>query len=167
MTPANFFPMNDPLTIYLHDHLAGSNFAVELLDGWRTTYRDEPLGRLAADLHREIEEDRVTLRGIIDRIGGETHPFKETVGWIAQKAAGFKLRREENLALGVFEGLEMLALGILGKRSLWAALALLAPTDRRLRDLDFTRLAERATRHHARVEAHRLGMTLAVFGPVP
>ncbi|WP_414661201.1 hypothetical protein [Horticoccus sp. 23ND18S-11] len=156
--------MNDPLTIYLHDHLTGSNFAVELLDGWRTTYRDEPLGRLAADLHREIEEDRVTLRGIIDRIGGETHPFKETVGWIAEKAAGFKLRREENLALGVFEGLEMLALGILGKRSLWAALDLLASTDRRLQGLDFPRLAERATGHHARVEAQRLGMIIAVFG---
>jgi hypothetical protein len=37
--------MSDPLATYLHDHLAGSNFAIELLDSLRDQYSGEPLGR--------------------------------------------------------------------------------------------------------------------------
>ena len=159
--------MSEPLTVYLHDHLAGSNFAVELLKDWQGSQADEPLGMLAAQLGREIEADQTELRRIIDCLGGEPSPMKETFGWLAEKAARFKLRHKEKSALGVFEGLEILALGILGKLSLWDALAELAPAEPRLQPFDFNRLAARAKDQHARVESHRRGMTKALFATHP
>jgi hypothetical protein len=59
--------MSDPLATYLHDHLAGSNFAIELLDSLRDQYSGEPLGRFAAALLIEIKEDQRTLRTMADR----------------------------------------------------------------------------------------------------
>lgn len=155
--------MSESLTIYLQDHLVGSNFAVELLKGWRSSHENEPPGILAVELGREIEADQAELRQIIERIGGASTTMKESVGWLAEKVARFKLRHEEKSALGVFEGLEILALGILGKLSLWEALAELAPSDPRLCAHDFNRLAARAREQHARVEAHRRGMIKELF----
>ena len=40
--------MSDSLAIYLHDHLAGSNFAVELLEFLREHHAGQPLGILLA-----------------------------------------------------------------------------------------------------------------------
>jgi hypothetical protein len=64
----------------------------------------------------------------------------------------------------LFEALEVLALGIQGKRSLWIALAALAPGDARLRQLDLERLAERAQAQFEEVERARLRLAPAAFG---
>jgi hypothetical protein len=58
--------------------------------------------------------------------------------------------------LGTFEALEALRLGILGKRALWQALAVVAEGDGRLRGMDFHHLAARAQAQHTQVEERRL-----------
>ncbi len=155
--------MSNPLATYLHDHLAGSNFAVSLVETWRDAPGDDSLNVFAAELLREIEADRADLRSIIERVGGEGHSFKETLGWIAEKVSRFKLGHSSGADLALFEGLEMLALGILGKASLWDALAVVAASDSRLQGIDFAQLLERAKDQHARVEARRMRLVPAVF----
>jgi hypothetical protein len=61
--------MGKPLVTYLHDHLAGSKFAVQLLETINDEHADEPLGRFSAELLTEVEEDRGVLEGIADRVG--------------------------------------------------------------------------------------------------
>ena len=55
--------MSDPLAIYLHDHLAGSNFAIELLEFLRDQHAGQKLGDAAGELLAEVEKDRKTLQG--------------------------------------------------------------------------------------------------------
>jgi hypothetical protein len=63
---------------------------------------------------------------------------------LTEKASRFKLGAGANGSFEVFEALEFLSLGILGKLSLWSALHLTARSDTRLEGLDFTRLVGRA-----------------------
>jgi hypothetical protein len=144
------------LAVYLRDHLAGSAAAVEILRGLRDEHADEPLGRFASDLLIEVERDRVTLETLIERIGGGTSALKETTAWLAAKLSRFKLGRELSDELGVLEALEVVALGILGKRALWDSLSMIGATDARLRGLDLPTLIEHAMAQHARVEKERL-----------
>ena len=53
--------MSDSLAIYLHDHLAGSNFAVELLESLRDRYRDREPGSFADSLFRDVRQDQQVL----------------------------------------------------------------------------------------------------------
>jgi hypothetical protein len=39
--------MDDPLAVYLHDHLAGSSFAVELLEKLASEFAGTPSGDIA------------------------------------------------------------------------------------------------------------------------
>jgi len=154
--------MSDSLATYLHDHLAGSNFAVELLEFLRDQHAGEPLGASAAALLAEIGQDRETLQGIIDRVGGNAPVLKEAAAWVGEKLSELKLSRG---AFGTFEALEALALGILGKLALWTALEVVAIADTRLRGLDFKRLASSAERQHSKAEALRLEWARAAFAP--
>jgi hypothetical protein len=148
--------MQDPLATYLHDHLAGASFAIDLIKSIEEQYSGQPLGTFAATLLGEIREDQLALQGLADRVGDTDMDLKEAAAWLAGKLSHFKLRRDLAGELGTFEALETLALGILGKLSLWRALSLLSGQDPRLSGVDFERLAEQAHSQHDRVEAHRL-----------
>jgi hypothetical protein len=66
--------------------------------------------------------------------------------------------------MGLFHALEVLVLGISGKRDLWSALAAAADTVPTLRELNYGGLIERAEDQCARVEAKRLEVARNVFG---
>jgi hypothetical protein len=66
-------------------------------------------------------------------------------------------------ALGTFEALEFLALGIQGKLALWRALGAVAMADDRLNGIDFGQLAARAEKQHAKVENRRLQFARTAF----
>lgn len=83
--------MSDPLAIYLHDHLAGSNFAVELLKNLHDQHSGEPLGQFAAVSLIEIEEERKVLQRIIDQVGTEPPALKEATAGVLEKVSRFKL----------------------------------------------------------------------------
>lgn len=152
--------MSDSLSTYLHDHLAGSNFAIDLLEFLRDQHKGEPLGGFAVKLLAEVEEDQKTLQGIIDRMGAGFPVLKEAAAWVGEKVSRLKLRRG---AFGTFEALETLALGIGGKLALWRTLATIADADARVRGMDFEQLAVRAEEQQARVEVLRLQVARAAF----
>ena len=61
--------MTDSLTTYLHDHLAGANFAIEVLEFLREQRLSAALDENAEALHSEIEEDRNVLQAVVERAG--------------------------------------------------------------------------------------------------
>jgi hypothetical protein len=158
--------MSDRLAIYLHDHRAGSNFAINLLEGMRDQKSDRDLSLFAADILAEVIQDRDTLQTIVDRVGESHTDLKEASAWFAEKASRLKLTHDEALGLGTFEALETLALGILGKLSLWDALREIAEFDDRVRGESYDWLADRARDQHDRVEEYRLRVAHATFSPV-
>lgn len=156
--------MSDPLATYLHDHLAGSVAAVNLLEALAERHRGEELGRFAERLLGEIEADRAVLRTLAERIGGaRSNPVKEATAWVSEKVSRLKLGRTVAGDLGTFEALEALALGILGKLSLWRALAVVAHADERLAGPDYEDLAVRAIAQHEAVDERRLGLARAAL----
>jgi hypothetical protein len=155
---------NTPLAVYLQDHLAGSAAAVEILGSLRDEHEGDPLGLLASHILVEVERDRATLETLIQRVGGGSSILKDTTAWLGAKLGRFKLGGALSEHLGVLEALEIVALGILGKRALWEALRALGGADARLRELDLAHLIERAASQHARVEAQRLEAARRALG---
>ncbi len=157
--------MSDPLATYLHDHMAGSSFAIDLLESIRDQHSDEPLGHFAAGLLIEVKEDKQVLQGIMDRVGKSSADLKEAAAWVGEKLSQWKLRRGAAGGLGTFEALEALALGILGKLKLWRALAAIAAADVRMREVNFDELIARAEDQHARVEERRMQVAPTALQP--
>lgn len=155
--------MSQPLATYLHDHLAGSHFAVELLKTLREAHAGQPLSIFAADLLLEIEKDRQVLTGISDRIGKTGLDAREATAWLAEKISQFKLRHDDPAGLGTFEALEALVVGIHGKLALWQALNLVATVDSRVDGVDYEQLAARARAQHDQVDEWRLRLARTTF----
>ena len=153
----------DLLATYIHDHLAGASGALNLIEDLRDDHTGEPLGRFAAGLLSEIEEDRATLEQIANRVGGDYSKSKEAVAWVGSKLARVKLGRSLAGDFGVFQALETLGLGIQGKLALWRVLNFLSEGDIRLRGIDFNQLSARAERQHAQVEEKRLAAAQTIF----
>jgi hypothetical protein len=148
--------MNDPLAIYLHDHLAGADFAIDLLQAMKERQQDQPLGQFAGQLLIEVTQDRDTLQHLADGVGSGSNVLKEFTAWLGEKASRIKLGAGAAGEFGTFEALEFLALGVQGKLSLWHALCVAAVSDARLGDLDFEQLIVRAKAQYAQVEEQRL-----------
>ena len=137
--------MSDALRIYLHDHLAGSHFAIELLESLHDKYKDEALGTFALTISAEVKRDQNTLQSIVEKVGPAHLDLTEAAGWLAEKASRLKLRRDDpSGGIGTFEALETLALGIRGKLEL-ASLAHYSHRGRESAGLRFRR-AQRAGR---------------------
>jgi hypothetical protein len=148
--------MSDPLATYLHDHLAGSTFAVELLETLETRYPEHETGRLAATLLAEVREDQSVLQSIISRVGSTGPDLKDASAWLAEKASRTKLKHDDPRGFGAFEAFEALYIGIAGKRLLWEALSVIGRDDGHLADHDFDTLARRAQDQCDRVDRYRL-----------
>jgi hypothetical protein len=158
--------MNDPLAVYLHDHLAGADFAIDLLGALKDRHQDQPLGQFAAQLLNEVTQDRDTLQHLAEKVGSGTNAFKEFTAWIGEKASRVKLGSGAKGEFGTFEALEFLALGVQGKLSLWHALQVIASSDARLRGLDLQQLIARAEAQYAQVEEQRLASAATALTPV-
>ena len=155
--------MSEPLAVYLHDHLAGSAFAIDLVGSLRDRYAGDPWGECAAGLLIQIKQDEEVLQGIADRIGKTSADVKQATAWLAEKVMRFKLSRDDSKGLGTFEALETVAVGILGKRALWRALRSVSATDERLTGVDLEELIARAEKQHAEVEEYRLLTALSAL----
>src|SRR3954447_17927225 len=139
---------SDLLAIYLNDHLAGSTGGLELarraLGANRGTEFEAPLERLAT----ERAEDRDALLDVMDRLGVGRDALKVIAGWAAEKAGRLKLNGSLTgySPLSRVLELELLGLGVEGKRAMWRALRELAAEDARLEGVDLPGLARRAER---------------------
>jgi hypothetical protein len=147
--------MPDNLTTYLHDHLAGARFATALLADLEAQNLDDQLARFASTLLSEIEEDKSALEGVLARLESRPSVIKEASAWLSQKVGRVKFQLDSE-PFSIFEALEVLSLGILGKLALWNALRLLPTEHDAVQGLDLQHMADRATRQHAEVERRRL-----------
>jgi hypothetical protein len=156
----------EALVTYLRDHLAGAEAALSLLE--HEMKRGDPSDReFFAAMHVEISKDRAALQDILNRFDTSPDRLRQLGGWLSEKALRFKLFLDDPSGgtLKEFEALELLALGILGKRSLWLALRQIAPARPELASFDFRHLEQRAEEQHARVERRRLLVARRVLTP--
>jgi hypothetical protein len=157
--------MSDPLATYIHDHLAGSAYAVDLVAFIRDTYEGQELGQFAAWLLNEIEVDREILKELAERAGGGgSSKAKELTAWLGEKVSRLKLGHGANNGLGLFEALEFIEIGIHGKLELWRVFAVVGPANPRLQGVDFEHMASRAEKQREQVESRRLHVAHFVFG---
>jgi hypothetical protein len=157
--------LNDPLGTYLHDHLAGAGFAIDLLQAMKERQIKKSAGEFVGPLLEKVEEDQNTLQQLADKIGSGSNVVKEFTAWVGEKASRVKLGADLAGDFGEFEALEFLALGITGKLSLWHALQVLASSDARLGGIDFQRLIARAEAQHKEVEDRRLALAATALAP--
>lgn len=152
------------LSAYLNDHLAGSAAGVQLAKRCRDAHEGSDLAQYLGALVGEIEEDRRLLERVMNRVGAQTNLVKQAGALGAELLTRLKhltpvLRSGATVAR--FEEIELLSLGIEGKRLLWELLNELSRSDDRLREFDFAALVEGARTQREGLEPFRivLGMS--------
>ena len=109
------------------------------------------------DLGTEIRADQETLRTLIRKLGAEESSVRKAGAWLAQKFGQLKIGAADvEDRFGLLQALEVLALGITGKRLLWRSLVAIASHIPELQGTDFRQLEIRAEEQVTRVEAERL-----------
>ena len=153
---------NKQLATYLNNHLAASVTALELLSSLETAQATD-LAHFAAELRAEIEADQQELENLMERLQITKSRPRQAVGWLAEKFTQIKLRLDDSNdgALHLLESLELLLIGIEGKRGLWRALAVAAVPG--LPVADYERMATRSEEQQQRVETIRLAAAKTAF----
>jgi hypothetical protein len=151
------------LGIYLNDHLAGASGGAALARRARDNDRDGSTGTALAKVCAEIEADRETLIEVMDELDIRRDPVKPVIAWLAEKLGRLKPngRVRGYSPLSRLVELEMLHLGIAGKRDLWAALD--ATLGQRLSDFDLPRLIARADGQRQEIERLRRAAAAEAF----
>jgi hypothetical protein len=145
------------LAIYLNDHLAGATAGVELARRLLGSNRGDPeFGPALAELCSEIEADRETLKAVMDQLGADQSKLKPLAATLGERLGRLKLngRWWSYSPLSRLDELELLQVGVVGKRRLWRALERTHAED--LSDFELGALAERATEQLRRLEALHL-----------
>ncbi|MGH3911909.1 MAG: hypothetical protein ACRDTC_00640 [Pseudonocardiaceae bacterium] len=156
---------NKLLATYLNDHLAGANAGSELAQKISSENSGTSLGAFLAELASDIEQDRTTLEGVMERLGIEKDPVKTAAGWIFEKFSRLKLSDAltgSNDLKHLLE-FETLSLGIEGKRIMWAALRQVSDQHAELSGTDLDGLVKRAEGQRAALEEHRLQAATAAL----
>lgn len=149
--------VDELLAIYLNDHLAGSTAGLELAKRLHGSNRDDAdFGPALAEIREEIEADREALKAVMDRLGVGQSKLKPLAATVGERLGRLKPngRLWSYSPLSRLDELELLQVGVAGKRRLWRALEHTRPDD--LRDFDLSALAERATGQMRRLEALHL-----------
>ena len=146
-----------PLSVYLNDHLAGAAFGADLAQQLAERTADSPFGPTMRTLADEIEADRETLRGLMDRLGISPNPAKQATTWVGEKLSRLKLSglSAGHADLGLFLAVETLSLGVEGKAAMWVALQRVSGSYPPLGGFDFAALEDRARRQRSLLEDER------------
>ena len=157
------------LATYLNDHLAGSVTALELLGHLVEAHAGTAVAGFLVRLRADIEADQEELKSLIGRFGAGTSVARRAAAWLAEKAAELKLRADDPAggALRLLESLEVVSLGIEGKRSLWLALKAATGSNPGLRGPDYGRLLLRAEEQRSQVETARLDAARGALAASP
>ena len=146
------------LQIYLNDHLAGATAGCELAKRALGNNEGTDLGTFLRQLVVDLEEDKATLAELIDRLDLKKSIFKQSAGWMAEKAGRLKLNGQITgySDLSRLLELEGLTIGIQGKLSLWENLKTIADHDSRLATFDLDHMIDRARTQQMGVEQYRV-----------
>jgi hypothetical protein len=153
------------LETYLNDHLAGAAVGSELASKISSEYADTRFGPFLAELARDIDQDKVTLEELMERLGIQQSVIKQSGSWIAEKISRLKLSETitGDQDLKRFLEFETLSLGIEGKLSLWRALIEIRESHTELAATDLGKLAKRAESQRSKLEDHRLQVANAAL----
>lgn len=130
---------------------------VELARRLRGSNEDDPVfGPVLTEVCAEIEADRETLKAVMDRLGVGQSKLKPLAAIFGERLGRLKLngRLWGYSPLSRLDELELLQIGVAGKRRLWRALERTHAGD--LPGFDLGALAERATEQLRRLEALHL-----------
>ena len=144
------------LATYLNDHLAGSMAAIDLAEKAADKNRGERLGEFLTGLLKVVDEDRMTLEAIMERLAVEKGGAKATAGRVVEKVS--RLRMHEKVTgdpdLSRVLELETLIMGVTGKLRLWHSLQESMASDPRLAGIDLDTLVRRAHDQLAGLDDH-------------
>jgi hypothetical protein len=145
------------LRIYMNDQLALGVVWREVARRAERNNRETELGEVLARVADAIGEDVKTFERIMERLGIPKSRVKPALAVVAERVGRLKLngRLVQYSPLSRFAELDFLAIGIDGKKLLWANLRDLAGLGTRLPDVDFDHLIERAARQRADLEPFR------------
>ena len=158
---------NELLRIYMNDQLALGTAWRELARRSLRRNRGTSLGEFLERLASEIQADLSTFEEIMERLDIPRSPVKRALAIAGERIGRLKLNgrvREYSPLSRAFE-LEWLALGLDGKRLLWANLRDGAGLGSRLPDIDFDHLIERAERQRSELEEHRTAAARLALRP--
>lgn len=154
--------MDVALQTYINDHLAGAQYALNLLNDLAKQTLDSKVADTAAKLIIEVGADKDALEECSQQLGGETSVVKEAAAWVVQKFSKPKLAVDTTL--GLFEAVEVLTLGVNGKRALWSALRALPDGSVPVTATQLEGLIQRAEAQMALLECLRLRLAVEAFG---
>jgi hypothetical protein len=145
------------LGIYMNDQLAAGVVWREVARRSQRSNEGTALGDALARVSGAIAEDVATFEQIMERLGIPRNPVKARLAVVAERVGRLKLNGSlrSYSRLSRFVELDFLAMGIDGKKLLWANLRDLAGLSSRLPDVDFDRLVERAQWQRDEIEPFR------------
>jgi hypothetical protein len=160
--------MSDRLMlIYLKDHLAAANLALQVAKRCLANNPEDPLGASLGRLVGDLEDDRATVERILRMLGGAPDRVKNVAVWLAERSGRLKLNGSilGYSDLSRLEELECLRMLLDFHRSLWRSLGGLR--DERLEGYDFTLLLSRAGDHMGALEDHLDAAAALALRPGP
>ncbi|MEU4673401.1 hypothetical protein AB0F91_36965 [Amycolatopsis sp. NPDC023774] len=149
--------MTDFLAIYLRDQFALGVTWRAVARRARDNNKGTELGAALAEVADAIAEDVRTFEAIMGALGVRPSPAKVAVASVAERLGRLKRngRWLSYSPLSRFLELEILAMGIEGKKILWHTLDEVANLRERLPDTDFDELLARAARQRQTLEPFR------------
>lgn len=150
--------MDASLERYLNDHLAGSAGAVDLIQTLADGSEVAEEKQFFHGLRMKVEEDRKMLKSLLEKVNRTDSTVLQFVGNLTAKVGRLKWVWEglEPGRLGNFEALEMLAIGVHGKRLLWVMLREISPWIPEWREIPFADLELEAIAQRDSIEVRRL-----------
>jgi len=148
----------DPLGIYLNDHLAGATAGLELARRVAGARQVPATGPELQRFAEEVAGDRAALLRIMGALGVPVRSYKVWAAWAGEKAGRLKPNGHlmTRSPLSNLEELEMLRLGVEGKAAGWRTVRVLADRDGRLDAGELDELIARARRQADFLEEARV-----------
>lgn len=145
------------LRIYMNDQLALGIAWREVARRAQRQNEGTALGEALARVATGISEDVDAFEGMMERLGLERDRVKPTLATVAERLGRLKPNGQLRgySPLSRFAELDFLAMGIEGKKILWANLRDFGDLGQRLPDIDFDGLIERAGSQRAELEPFR------------
>lgn len=157
---------NELLETYLNDHLAGATAGVDLAREIAEDTKGTTTGDVMRQLADDIEADRAILEGLVERLGFRRHAVKQAAAWMAEKASRVRLSRVSagSAATALLMSMEVLSMGVEGKRCLWEALDEAARHEPAVAELELGTLRGRARAQQDLLERYRRAVAPAALG---